>query len=366
MEMKFTEENAFFVASNSSNGFYSHYSACFDDKNIKRVYAIKGGPGTGKNRFLREVSVCGVLCGYSCEYIYCSSDPESLDGVILEKSGERIALLDATFPHVYDPKNPGVREELIDLCAFWNRKKLAEYGEEISRINRQKNEAYERVYRYLAGAGKMDANRRALIKPYIRTDAIRSFAAKLLRDVDSDGVLDVRPALIRSLGMRGDVCLDTYFRQAKQLFVIEDCRGSAQYLTEALLSLAIEKKLRLRFSHDPVLTECCDGIFLETSGIVFAVIDSRLCRYPHKLIRMRRFVDIASMQAIRGEINFSERMYRSMLAGAAECLTAIKALHFRLEEIYGTAMDFEKKEIFTKIFCQRLFDLQNDASCDTI
>ena len=88
MIMRSTREDAYFAASNSAKGFFSYYKECFDDGRIKHLYAIKGGPGTGKSYFLRKVARQGEGLGWNCEYIYCSSDPDSLDGVIMEKNAE--------------------------------------------------------------------------------------------------------------------------------------------------------------------------------------------------------------------------------------------------------------------------------------
>ena len=100
MTIRKTDEDAYFAASNSAEGFFSYYPQCFDASRIRHVYAVKGGPGTGKSRFLRDVAQAGESLGWQCEYIYCSSDPDSLDGVILTGEETCIALVDATAPHM--------------------------------------------------------------------------------------------------------------------------------------------------------------------------------------------------------------------------------------------------------------------------
>ena len=358
MMIKTNGEDAYFAASNSAHGFCSYYPACFDTARVQHIFAIKGGPGTGKSRFMRDVAESASGAGYACEYIYCSSDPDSLDGVILSKGEKCTALLDATAPHVYEPSHPGVREEIVNLGAFWNSAALAGHAERIGTLNTQKSEAYSRAYRYLAGAGKMSDNRDALVAPYIRTDTIRAFAERLMSGVKSEKTFEMRPALMNSIGMKGEAGFDTYFRQARKIYLIEDCRGSARYLTQALLELAMEKNLRIRLSHDPVLSDRIDGIYLCGSETAFAVASVDVCEYPFKCIRMRRFVDTAAMKAVRGEVNFSERLMRAMLDGAVEALSAVRKAHFQIEELYMAAMDFDAKENFTKCFCERLFGLK--------
>ncbi|MBQ9760214.1 MAG: hypothetical protein IJW16_02570 [Clostridia bacterium] len=358
MEMRRTGEDAYFAASNSAFGFYSYYPQCFDDARIKRVYAIKGGPGTGKSRFMREVAQDTERRGGRCEYIYCSSDADSLDGVILTRGTECVALLDATAPHVYEPTSPGVREELVDLGAFWSSENLRSHAREIALWNGEKKKAYKMAYRYLAAYGEVSANRDDLIAPYIRYSAMEQYAEKLLWDVPNGKCAREQPALIRSIGMKGKVALDTYFATADRILLVEDCRGSAQYLMRMLWQIAERKRLQMRLSHDPILPERIDGIFLCESKIAIVVGRAEECVYPYRRVGTRRFVDTASMKHIRRSLNRTEQLCRSLVHGAEEALARVREVHFALEEVYIAAMDFSAKEEYTKRFCDRLFDLK--------
>ncbi len=356
MAIRSTGEYAYFAASNSTSGFFSYYDEIFNAARIGHVYAVKGGPGTGKSRFLREVAEYAEARGWESEYIYCSSDPDSLDAVILSAHGkESVALLDATAPHVYEPHCPGAREDIVNLGDFWDCERLSARIGEIEALNRAKSEAYRRAYRFLAGLGEMSRNRDALVEPYVRRARIRAFAERLMQSVPHGKEYSPRPALIHSIGMRGEVGFDTYFAEARRLYIIEDCRGSARYLMAELCEVARELQLEVRISHDPVEPEKLDGLFLCQSGIAFAVCRPEICDYPRRKISMRRFVDTASMRPVRAELNFTERMRRAMRCGAIDALEKVSEIHFRLEDIYMSAMDFAAKERFTQAFCERHF-----------
>ena len=272
MSIKTTGQNAYFAASNSTNGFVSYYEEVFRAPRINHIWAIKGGPGTGKSRFLGDVAGYAAARGWMSEYIYCSSDPASLDAVILTKEGEgTIALLDATAPHLFEPVSPGAWEDIVNLGQFWSSEALSCRRTEIEQLNREKGEAYRRAYRYLSGFGDMRANRDTLVSPYIQKEKIAAFAQKLLREEPMGEAYCAQPALMHSIGMRGEVALDTYFREAKEIFVIADCHGAAQYLMMELGKLATQKRLSIRISHDPVEAEKIDGLFLCNSGIAFVV-----------------------------------------------------------------------------------------------
>ena len=359
MILKKGGEDAYFVASNSKRGFFSYYDACFDDARVGHIYAIKGGPGTGKSRFMRDVASVAKDLSVHIEYIYCSSDPSSLDGIILNGTDECIALLDATAPHAFEPKNPGVREELVNLGMFWDRSVLLAHREDIDILNREKGEAYRRAYRYLAGVGEMLAVRDALVLPFVRRNAIARYAEKLLREIPIGRGYSARPSLMRSVGMQGTAMLDGLFYQASRRVLISNCRGIARYLMEDIVAIAKQRRQPIRVSHDPIDPDVIDAILFCDCGILFAVMDGTAPFPCEKSIGMRRFLDTARMGTVREEITHAERVRRAMMEGAVEALAMVKRAHFQLEDIYSSAMDFSAKEIFTKNFCQQLFDLQN-------
>jgi len=360
MTMRSTNEDAYFAASNSSLGFYSYYGECFDAPDIGHLYAIKGGPGTGKSRFMREVAQCAESCGWKCEYIYCSSDPDSLDGIILSRGGQRIGLMDATAPHVYEPSRPGVREDMINLGDFWSIELLTKRAEEIEALSRAKGAAYRKAYRYLAAMGDMEEIKTATVAPYLRRSALCRYVGKLTKDVERGNGFSSRPALMHSVGMRGRVSLDTYFAMAKEIFLVEDCRGAAQYLMAEVLRIASEKQTPVRISRDPIFPERVDAVFFCKEGLLFACDSGEPIAYPHRRISTRRFVDTAGFGAVRSAYNYANRMSEALLEGAVEALAEARQSHFALEEIYMGAMDFDAKEKFTKSFCSALFGLQNE------
>lgn len=358
-ELRAQGEDAFFVASNSANGFCSYYEECFGDAKLSSVFIIKGGPGTGKSRFMRDVSDYAMEHGWVRRMIYCSSDADSLDGVILQRGDISIAMLDGTAPHVYEPKFPGVREELINLGAFWDGEQLRSQVDEIRRYQEQKSKGYRMAYRYLSAYGAVYRNLREVVAPYVRKKAIAEYAKKLMSQVPDGTGFESTTALLSSVGMSGVVRFDTYAAQAKKLYLIEDCRETAGDLMAELYRLAAEKQLRVRVSRNPILPDILDGLFLTDSGVAFVTGDREFCLYPHRGISMRRFLRVAEMRSVKEIVNFNQRMLRALLDETMEQMRTVRQSHFALESIYSSAMNFSEKEIFTKNFCNRLFDLQN-------
>lgn len=85
-----------FPGGNTSQGFYSLHD---NIKGPKRnmLYIIRGMPGGGKSSMMKEIGKLALEKGYDLEYHHCPSDPNSVDGVVIEELG--IAIVDGTLPH---------------------------------------------------------------------------------------------------------------------------------------------------------------------------------------------------------------------------------------------------------------------------
>ena len=138
-----------FPGGNTSNGFYSFFGYIIPD-DVNRIFCLKGGPGVGKSSFMKKVAREFVKMGYDIELHYCSSDPKSLDGVVI--NGLNVVLLDATAPHIVDPKLPGAVDEIINFGEFWDVEKLEKNKSEIKLCNDNIGDCFQRAFKFLKSA----------------------------------------------------------------------------------------------------------------------------------------------------------------------------------------------------------------------
>ena len=87
-----------FPGGNTSRGFFSYYSHILSQEAARRIFVIKGGPGVGKSTFMKKIGSELLERGYDIEFMHCSSDNNSLDGLVIPELG--IAMIDGTAPHV--------------------------------------------------------------------------------------------------------------------------------------------------------------------------------------------------------------------------------------------------------------------------
>ncbi len=369
-----TVPRRYFAASNSARGFCNYYGDCFSERRCDQLYIIKGGPGTGKSHFMRTVARHARAAGYAVTEYDCSSDPVSLDGILLCRDGSpRIGLLDGTAPHVCEPVTPGVREEIINLGAFWDAARLRGSGDQVRHLSAQKSAAYQRAYAYLRAAGELDAVADALTAPAVREDRLSLVAARILRRVPRGSGFDAVPALRRAVSMTGRATHHTFESMASDLILLD---GRAQISPHAaasgrsdgghyglgarllghMLSLSRERGHTVLVSYDPIYPDKCDGLFYPAVGLCVLVGDGEPREgCSTRCMSLRRHLIPETLREVRGELRHAITLRRTLEDDALRSLAEAAKNHFDLENIYAEAMDFPAKESFTESFCAALF-----------
>ena len=357
--MQENSKQIYFASANSARGFVSFFERCFMHERIARLFLIKGGPGTGKSRFIGDVASRAVNLGWHAQYYACSSDPGSLDGAILSHPRMGcIALADATAPHVMEPALPGVRDVIVNLGDFWNREMLAKHAGRIRTLMGYKQACFERGYAYLAAAGKMLDSRDSLIAPCADADKIARLAAKISRLYPKGHGFDEKIGLVDCIGMKGSVHFDTYKNAADHIVVLAPFYGVESLLMDALYASARERGCAVHRAPHVLYPE-------KTATLYFP--DSRLCITASggqhtagkdvQRIDLRRVCNPDALRGIRGEARLAQKLASSAIDAAGESFARAGEYHFELESLYTRAMDFDAKERFTATFCNAI--LQN-------
>ena len=132
----------FFVCGNTAKGFCDFFGDNIGP--LSKIFILKGGPGIGKSTLMKKIGKKLEKLEYNVEYVHCSSDPDSLDGVLVPKLG--LGIVDGTAPHVIEPKAPGAIEEYVNLGRAFNTDELAIHTKEILDIQNNIKQCYEKAY----------------------------------------------------------------------------------------------------------------------------------------------------------------------------------------------------------------------------
>jgi len=132
----------YFAGGNTAKGFHHFFDSNL--ASLNRLWILKGGPGTGKSTLMKQIGHAWLEKGYDIEWIHCSADPDSLDGMIIPSL--QIGLVDGTAPHIVEPTAPGAKEDYVNLGQAWDRKRLEAHIEEVEKYNVQIDECYQEAY----------------------------------------------------------------------------------------------------------------------------------------------------------------------------------------------------------------------------
>ena len=335
---------AYFAALNTSDGFVSYFHEIFDK--VEKVFVIKGGSGTGKSRFMREVVKAAYSKGYPVEEFYCSSDPTSLDGIIISRLG--LAVVDGTSPHIHEPTMIGARERFIDLSVFLDSNSLSAQKEMIASLCKAKSERYSRVYSYMKVISMYDDLIYGLLSKSVDEDKLRKAVAKAMLWIDSKEKGEKRIRIRSAVSTDGEVILNSYAKKAEKRFAVLDVCGLGGLYLSRILKLSEEKGIALDVSYNPYRPMQPDALYFPESRVSFYIGSES--EWDENIINMRRFVNDGQLRAYKPEIRSITRLKNAVKEQMNYDFGAIKRLHLALEDIYSGAMNFAEKEKLTARF----------------
>ncbi len=351
-----------FTASNSEKGFYSCFDELVRDDTLKRVYLIKGGPGSGKSTFMKKIAEKFDSEGLTVERIHCSSDPSSLDGVkIYEKN---IVIIDATAPHVYDMSVPGAYESLVDLSRFWDENLLAENRVEIKRLFDEISAAYKPVYQLLRAAGMTENWAVSQFEAHIDGEKMTNQLKKIIRQNAITAIQSKPTVMTRLLSAHAKGGALTYSDTTDALcdeYVVLEDGICISHLFLAKVSSCFNK---LGYDTINIKSPLCPD--KKTEQVIIPQLRLGFISLCHlyspqlsedkiiKKINTRTFVDKDFCIQNKNKLTFSKKLTRELICKAALDIDAIKAKHDILEKYYIEAMDFNALNKFTEDFIARL------------
>lgn len=339
----------YFAAMNTGNGFKSFFSEIFGS--LKRLYIIKGGPGTGKSRFMNEIAAEAEKRGYTTEKYLCSSDPTSLDGIVIPESS--LGVIDGTAPHTYEPLLAGAKDNIIDLGRFWSSEQLREHLREIEEISRRKARLYCEIYTYLKAVDGYDRIIKGYVNDAIIQKKLEMVAKKLARSLGSGELAEKKVKIRTAISDSGVITLNTFAKNAENRFSLIDSCGIGGEFLAALLKETDKNGLSRTVSFSPFSTLLPDAIYYPDSGTSFYIGAEN--DFDESNINTRRFINDTALRPYKPKIRAVSKLKKAALSEMFISFSSVKRLHSELEKIYGNAMDFEAKENFSREFISSVF-----------
>lgn len=325
----------YFMAANGYCGFRNYFKEVFAPQNYTRLYVLKGGPGTGKSSLMKKVCEEFLRLGYECERIYCSSDPNSLDGVTLEKKGKKFGILDGTAPHETDAKIPGAIDEIINLGAAWEKNRLRDERNTIEKINKRKAGHYKEAYEYLRVGGIVSGEMERGI-----LDAYQGFDLQFINDVLYD-IKENAPnykqktRLLSSFSKNGYQQLNPKETYPKGITVTGSF-GSEYIFLNNLLEEVVKRKISHTRFPSPFSDKLTEAIYLNDSDTLVTSLE-----IYEDTLDTSTFLDPARLNQNKEKFTYYRKLREELLSRAQNEFSLASQAHFELEKIYSSNMDFD-------------------------
>lgn len=350
----------YFPGNNTPQGFFSYYGYILSQREASRIICIKGGPGTGKSTFLKKVADKLCEAGESIDFLHCSADENSLDGIVL--TDRKIAFVDATSPHVIDPITPGAVDQIINFGDFWNEKKIADCKEDIISYSEETSGWYRIAYNYLAAARKIYDNLSAINDEGIEISEIYKLAADIIaqeyRKYDiSFKSGNVKKFFATGITWEGNIShVKSLLQNMKKIYLINVPEGyNNGSFMNILADGAVYRGFDIEAFYCPMDPEYkIEHLLVPDLQLAFVTTNKWHDLEPWEItgedeqLRDITMIDINDYQSIyftekhAGISGKLSRQYESLLREGMDCLARAKENHDIVEKMYIRNMDFEK------------------------
>jgi len=331
----------FFAGANSGEGFRNLFPEMVDIEDTYDFMVLKGGPGVGKNTFMREIGRAMEEAGTPVEYLWCSGDPDSLDGVVLPEL--RCAVADGTSPHVIEPQYPAAVDRYVDLGRFYDLAAAKNAAEEVKNRTRAYKAAYVRAYRSLKAARQVELDAvESVGKGFDGERLDRRVGGIIARELRSCGGQRGKTArrFLGSITHRGYIWrFDSVDALCPKVYEFADTWELAGAALARLHEEAAERGWDTIVCPSPEAPERIEHLLIPGLGLAF-VTSCPGMDYGKKPYRRVRLDAMAEAEG-KSRLRFQTRMVALLREEAADALKEAKRNHDGLEAVYNPYVDFD-------------------------
>jgi hypothetical protein len=355
-----------FPGGNSSKGFFSYYNYILPQEEARRIFIIKGGPGVGKSTFMKKTGYEVVDRGYDVEFMHCSSDNGSLDGIVIPKLG--VAMIDGTAPHVVDPKNPGAVDEIIHLGDFWNEAGMVKYRNEIIKTNREVGELFGRAYKYLKSAYCIYEDIAEIYCKAVKMAEFNRIAERLLQQIftnigTADKTGSIRKLFVSAITPDGLKSFSETITNGYKCVKVKDIPGiSTSKLLEKAADAAVEKGFNAEGYYCAFIPDKLEHLVIPELGISITSSNTYhdLCEAPFMEYDLNSTIDMNVLESYDLVLDYDRCEFDELLSRAVKTIGEAKALHDLMEKYYIPNMDFESVQICWESTMDRILGYSGD------
>jgi Cdc6-like AAA superfamily ATPase len=349
-----SKERHLFPGGNTSKGFYSFYRYILSQDDARRIICIKGGPGTGKSQLMKKIAAYFFQKGYTVEHHHCSSDPDSLDGVLIKELN--VALLDGTSPHIVDPITPGAVDEILNMGDALNMDFLSSYKKDIININKDIGKCFKRAYRYLGAAKSIHDDWSSLNYESLDSNKISNLLENLKSNIfknDKVGYGSDRHLFATAITPDGIISYaNDLSKDYKKKYILTGGPGFGKTdILKFIGSCGQKKGYFIEYMHDPFIPERLEHIFIpELSVCILTNNEINKASFNGIEYNLVDYTKPNLTPSKNDEIEYDKNLFYDLMNKAISLINKAHVLHDDLETFYIKAMDFNMADnIYDKV-----------------
>ncbi|EAX47207.1 ATPase [Thermosinus carboxydivorans Nor1] len=336
-----------FPGGNTPYGFFSYYDYIISSGDAARIFVIKGGPGVGKSTFMRKMGDVMTNRGYDVEFHHCSSDNNSLDGVVIPAL--RVAFIDGTAPHVVDPKHPGGVDEILHLGDFWDEAKMVANKQAILNCTSEISKLFQRAYRVLRAAKSLyddwEAVNTDALNPVVANQKAAELINEIFGGISGIGAGKVRKLFASAITPEGPVnYLDSVVGAMNTRYIVTGEPGTGKAtLLQKVVDTAVAKGLDVEAYYCPLAPQKVEHVLIPALNVGITTVCGPHAYKPsdaRKTINMNECLKPQFVAKRAAEKAFAQETYQTLFAKAVAYINQAKKLHDTLETYYVPNMDF--------------------------
>lgn len=336
--------STYFLGSNSKDGFTSLYDS-FPGEGVF-LHIIKSGPGTGKSGFMRRIGKYAEAQGLDVEYVLCSGDPDSLDGVYIP--GLKTAWVDGTAPHVTEPVFFGVSADYVNLGRFCRLPFSEPEAQHVRDLNLRYKALYARAYASLSAAADVQG-----AAPSVFTEEELAVVRRRISSVLERRIVHPAPGrgrltrrFLSANSCLGRLMLDHSVNSlCKLIYQIDDAFLGAAPALDYACRRALELGADVIACPSPLCPEQLEAVLIPEYDLAFTGGEWEFETVRH--MRIDSLIPVERQRALRGEFREVNALRGRCQKLAYDRLREAKALHDELETVYKAHMDFPALDEYT-------------------
>lgn len=335
----------YFAGGNTSQGFYNLFDSNL--ANLERLFILKGGPGTGKSYLIKKIGKVWLRRGYSLEYMHCSSDKDSVDGMIIRELN--VGIVDGTNPHALEPKYPGVIDDYVNMSEACQRERLLESKNEIISLTNQVRIAFQSAYDAFHEAQTFHNKQRQRTAEMRSDERLQQWTEKLVTTLFQNkpkrATSTVKHRFHGANTPTGPYSfLNELVAPLEKRYVLNGRVGTGTSIILKRLLLEAEiRGLDLEVYHCGFEPEQIDLLIIRELGVAIVVN-----KKPYELRDIRQTDEVLNVEELVFDtVQYEEdrvlkQAYEEKMSEGLSSLAKAKALRDQLEHHYQRALDFSK------------------------